>query len=116
MVKLACDLWPHHRKASTRCLKSFEEATAPADVANFMSGIDSNEDSAFNDLQTAWKHILWNLSHEQVLQITSLILSKNIVGPEDQPDKALSLWLDSMIDDICAEILHTCLALQRHIK
>jgi len=109
LVKLACDLWPHHRDAAARCLKSFNEAPAPTDVANLMNGIDPEEDSAFTDLQTTWTHILGNTSNDQVLQITSLILSKSMVGPEDQPDKALALWLYSMSDDICAETLHACL-------
>ena len=109
IVKLACDLWPHHREASARCLKSFEEAPAPADIANLMNGINPDEDSAFNDLQTTWEHILGNLTHEQLLQTTSFILSNSMIGPEDEPDKALTLWLYSMSDDICVKILHACL-------
>jgi len=109
IVKLACDLWPHHRDASARCLQNFREAPTPTDVANLMNGIDADEDTAFIDLQTTWKHILKNLTHEQILLTTSLVLSNSMVGPDDQPDKALVLWLHSMSDDLCAEILHACL-------
>lgn len=109
IVKLACDLWSHYREASARCLKSFEEAPAPADIANLMNGINPDENSAFNDLQTTWEHILGNLTHEQLLQTTSFILSNSMIGPEDEPDKALALWLYSMSDDICVKILHACL-------
>lgn len=109
LVKLACDLWPHHREASARCLKSFEESPEPADIANLMKDIDSDEDSAFTDLQTTWQHIVANLTHEQLLQTTSSILSNSMIGPGDEPDKALAIWLYSMSGNICAEILRVCL-------
>lgn len=109
LVKLACDLWPNHREASALCLKSFEEAPAPADIANLMNGINSDEDTAFNDLKTTWQHIVALLTHEQLLQTTNSILSNSMIGPEEEPDRALALWLHVMSGDICEEILHACL-------
>jgi len=108
IVKLACDLWPYHRKASLAVLKSFEEAPEPADIVKLMEGIDSADD-AFSDLRTAWQHIVPLLTRDRLQQTTSLILSQSMIGPEDEPDRALAIWLDSMNAEMCAEVLHACL-------
>lgn len=108
VVKLACDLWPYHREASLAVLKSFEEAPEPADIVKLMEGIDSADD-AFSDLRTAWQHIVPLLDRDRLQQTTSLILSQSMIGPEDEPDRALAIWLDSMNAEMCAEVLHACL-------
>lgn len=108
VVKLACDLWPYHREASLAVLKSFEEAPEPADIVKLMEGIDSADD-AFSDLRTAWQHIVPLLTRDRLQQTTSLILSQSMIGPEDEPDRALAIWLDSMNAEMCAEVLHACL-------
>ena len=108
VVKLACDLWPYHREASLTVLKSFEEAPEPADIVKLMEGIDSADD-AFSDLRAAWQHIVPLLARDRLQQTTSLILSQSMIGPEDEPDRALAIWLDSMNAKMCAEVLHACL-------
>lgn len=108
IVKLACDLWPYHREASLAVLKSFEEAPEPADIVKLMEGIDSADD-AFSDLRTAWQHVVPLLTRDRLQQTTSLILSQSMIGPEDEPDRALAIWLDSMNAEMCAEVLHACL-------
>ncbi|RLB04162.1 MAG: hypothetical protein DRG83_05435, partial [Deltaproteobacteria bacterium] len=108
VVKLACDLWPYHREASLAVLKSFDEAPEPAGIVKLMEGIDSS-DGAFSDLQAAWQHIVPLLARDRLQQATSLILSQSMIGPKDEPDRALAIWLDSMNAEKCAETLHACL-------
>ena len=78
------------------------------DIAGLMGSIKSDDESAFSDLQSTWKHIAMYLSSEQLQQTTSLILANSMIGPEDEPDKALTIWLDSMSVDACNKVLRVC--------
>ena len=108
LLKLACDLWPYYREESAKVLTSFEEAPELTDIAGLMGSIKPDDEPAFSDLQSTWKHIAMYLSSEQLQQTTSLILANSMIGPEDEPDKALTIWLDSMSVDTCNEVLRVC--------
>lgn len=108
LLKLACDLWPYHRVEAAKVLKSFEEFPELTAIAGLMKSIKPDDESAFSDLQSTWKHIAMYLSGEQLQQTTSFILANSMNGPEDEPDKALITWLDSMSVDACNEVLRVC--------
>jgi len=108
LLKLACDLWPYHREGAANVLKSYEEVPELTDIAGLMKNIKADDGTVFSDLQSTWKHVAIYLSSEQLQQTTSLILANSMIGPEDEPDKALTIWLDSMSVDACNEVLCVC--------
>jgi len=108
LLKLACDLWPYHREEAAKVLKSYKEVPELTDIAGLMESIKPDDESVFSDLQSTWKHIAMYLTSEQLQQTTSLILANSMNGPEDEPDKALTIWLDSMSVDACNEVLRVC--------
>jgi hypothetical protein len=89
-------------------LTSFEEAPELTDIAGLMKNIKPDDKSVFSDLQSTWKHIAMCLSSEQLQQTTLLILANSMIGPENEPDKALTVWLDSMSVNACNEVLRVC--------
>ena len=100
LITAACSTWA---SAPDRAIDTFTHGYSnltPEQTANLIDAIDWTNDEQQTLLSNTWSIVSESQVSEDLIHSTNRILEKGVRGPEDEPDRALRLWLESQGESI----------------
>lgn len=95
VVEAACAIWNAVPDQAVETFASGFGALTPDQAANLVDGVDWTNGDHEDLLSRAWSSVLeWQDLAERV-QTTKRLLDKGLNGPEEEPDRAIRLWLQA---------------------
>jgi len=88
----AAAIWVAHPAQGQALLEKLNDVPSASAIASMTSGLDWSDDSARENLRSAWSHLA-EYSEERDGEILEAILSRSVVSAEGMADAELSSWI-----------------------
>lgn len=98
LIAASCAVWTSKPKGAQKTLVSLEAPPSPQQTADLLDAVTWDNEELRTAIAEVWRHVASQQEPSDRSATTELILAKGPQGTPDNPDAALTCWIDGVAD------------------